>query len=189
MQFAYHGSRVEGIAYTNDFTGFGIFTSPSDPRTAQFDKGPGHFDMRHRITFTCVWEPRLKNLQGTADKIIDGWNLSSRVIGQTGFSFNATTGRDENGDTVFNDRPVGVGYNAFKEPEYATVDFRVARIIRFRERNNLEFIGEVFNVANRLNPTGINRVFGFNPTPNANFRSITSAENQRQFQLALRYSF
>jgi hypothetical protein len=189
MQFAYHGSRVEGIAFANDFTGFGIFTSPSDPRTASFDKGPGDFDMRHRITFTGVWEPRFRNLQGTASTILNGWNLSSRVIGQTGFAFNATTGRDENGDTIFNDRPSGIGYNAFKEPEYATVDFRLARNIRFRERNNIELMGEVFNVANRLNPTGINRVFGFNPTPNANFRTVTSAENTRQFQLAIRYSF
>jgi hypothetical protein len=185
MQFAYHGSRVEGIAFANDFTGFGIFTSPSDPRTASFDKGPGDFDMRHRITFTGVWEPRFRNLQGTASTILNGWNLSSRVIGQTGFAFNATTGRDENGDTIFNDRPSGIGYNAFKEP----VDFRLARNIRFRERNNIELMGEVFNVANRLNPTGINRVFGFNPTPNANFRTVTSAENTRQFQLAIRYSF
>jgi len=90
---------------------------------------------------------------------------------------------------VFNDRPAKFGYNAFKEPVYATVDFRVARNIRFRERNNIELMGEVFNVANRLNPTGINRVYGFNPTPNANFNSIISAENARQFQLALRYSF
>jgi len=189
MQFAYHTSKVEGVAFANDFTGFGIFTSPSDPRTAVQDKGPGDFDMRHRITFTGVWEPRLKNLKGTPNAILNGWNLSTRVIGQTGFSFNATTGRDENGDTIFNDRPANIGYNAFKEPEYATVDFRLARTIRIRERNSFELMGEVFNVANRLNPTGINRVFGFNPTPNANFRSVTSAENARQFQLALRYSF
>lgn len=189
MQFAYHGSKTDGVAFANDFTGFGIFTSPSDPRSAAQDKGPGDFDLRHRITFTGVWEPRLKNLTGAANTLLNGWNLSTRVIGQTGYSFNATTGRDENGDTIFNDRPTGIGYNAFKEPAYSTVDFRLARIVKIRERNNFEIIGEVFNVANRLNPTGINRVFGFNPTPNANFRSVTSAENQRQFQLALRYSF
>jgi hypothetical protein len=50
-------------------------------------------------------------------------------------------------------------------------------------------MAEVFNAANRLNPTNINRVFGFNATPNANFRTVTAAENARQFQLAIRYSF
>lgn len=189
MQFAHHTSKVEGVAFANDFTGFGIFTSASDPRTAAQDQGPGDFDMRHRITFTGVWEPRLKSLTGVANSLLNGWNLSTRVIGQTGFSFNATTGRDENGDTIFNDRPAKIGYNAFKEPEYATVDFRLARTVKFRESNSLELMAEVFNLTNRLNPTNINRVYGFNPTPNANFQSITAAENARQFQLAIRYSF
>ena len=92
FQFAYHTSEVKGVAFSNDFTGFGIVASPSDPRSAVQDKGPGDFDMRHRITFTSVWEPRLKSLTGAADKIINGWNLSSRLIGQTGFSFNPIFG-------------------------------------------------------------------------------------------------
>ena len=189
FQFAYHTSKVQGVAFSNDFTGFGIFTSPSDPKTATQDHGPGDFDMRHRITFTGVWEPRLAKLTGPANAILNGWNLSTRVIGQTGFSFNATTGRDENGDTIFNDRPANTGYNAFKEPGYSTVDFRLARTLKLRERSGIELMAEVFNVANRLNPTNINRVYGFNPTPNANFQQVTAAENARQFQLAIRYSF
>jgi hypothetical protein len=100
MQFAHHTSKVEGVAFANDFTGFGIFTSPSDPRTAAQDQGPGDFDMRHRITFPGVWEPRLKSLTGAANSLLNGWNLATRVIGQTRCSFNATTGRDENGDTT-----------------------------------------------------------------------------------------
>lgn len=189
MQFAYHLSKVEGVAFADDFTGFGIFTSASDPRNAAQDQGPGDFDMRQRLTFTGLWTPRLNSLKGTASTVLNGWELSTRVIGQGGFSFNATTGADNNGDTIFNDRPVGIGYNAYKLPPYATVDFRLARRVKFFERQSLEMIGEVFNVANRLNPTAINRVFGPNATPNANFRQVTSAENARQFQLAIRYSF
>ena len=189
MQFAYHTSKVSGVAFADDFTGFGIFTSPSDPRTAIQDQGPGDFDLRHRLTFTGVWEPRLRNLTGVANKLVNGWSISSRVIGQTGFSFNATTGRDENGDTIFNDRPLALGYNAFKLPEYATVDLRLSRKLKVREKGELELVGEGFNLANRLNPTAINRVFRFGATANANFRQVTSAENARQFQLAIRYSF
>ena len=50
-------------------------------------------------------------------------------------------------------------------------------------------MAEVFNITNRLNPTNINRVYGFNATPNANFQQVTAAENARQFQLAIRYPF
>ncbi len=189
MQFAYHTSKTSGVAFADDFTGFGIFTSPSDPRGAVQDQGPGDFDMRHRVTFTGVWEPRLRNLTGVANHLVNGWSVSSRVIGQTGFSFNATTGRDENGDTIFNDRPTAISYNAYKQPEYATVDLRLSRKVKVRENGELELVGEVFNMANRLNPTAINRVFGFGSTANANFRQVTSAENARQFQLAIRYSF
>ncbi len=69
------------------------------------------------------------------------------------------------------------------------MDFRLARTVKFRESNSLEWMAEVFNLTNRLNPTNINRVYGFNPTPNANFQSVTAAENARQVQLAIRYSF
>jgi hypothetical protein len=40
-----------------------------------------------------------------------------------------------------------------------------------------------------LNATNVNRTWGPNATPNANFNTATAAETSRQFQLALRYSF
>jgi hypothetical protein len=121
--------------------------------------------------------------------VVNGWMLSSRAIAQSGFSFTATTGRDENGDTVLNDRPVGIPRNSFQLPNYVTIDFRLTRNFQIFERQRLEFIAEVFNLPNRVNVTNVNRVWGFNPTPNANFQQATQAENARQFQLALRWSF
>jgi hypothetical protein len=188
LQVSYQYSKSNGFFFADDFIGFGIFTSPTDPRTLSFDGGPGDFDMRHRFLLTGAWEPTIRGFNAMTRNLINGWMISSRVISQNGFSFNATTGGDQNGDTVLNDRPIGIPYNAFKLPNYTTVDFRLTRNFRFRERNRLEFIAEAFNVANVVNATNVQRVWGPNPTPNANFRTVTAAENARQFQLALRWS-
>lgn len=189
LQTSYQYSKSNGFSYVDDFTGFGIFTSPTDPRTTAFDGGPGDFDMRHRYLLTGTWEPTLKGGTPAMRTLVNGWMLSSRAIAQSGFAFTATTGRDENGDTVLNDRPVGIPRNSFKLPNYVTIDFRLTRNFRLFERQRLEFIAEVFNLPNRVNVTNVNRVWGFNPTPNANFNQATQAENARQFQLALRWSF
>ena len=187
-QVAYHLSKTRGTAFVNDFTGFGIFTSPSDPLDLGVDEGPSDFDMRHRVSATAVWAPRLSRLSGVADAVLNGWRLSSRVIVSDGFRFNATTGQDTNGDTVFNDRPSGQGYNSFELPAYFTADVRLDRTIEFGGRT-LELIAEGFNLSNRLNPTNVNRTWGPNTTPNASFNTPTAAETARQFQLAVRVSF
>jgi hypothetical protein len=189
LQASYQFSKSHGFFFADDFTGFGIFTSPSDPRTLTYDGGPGDFDMRNRFLLTGTWEPTIRGLNAGTRALVNGWMISARAISQSGFSHNATTGRDDNGDTVLNDRPVGVPYNAFKLPNYTTVDFRLTRNFRFYERHRIEIIAEAFNVANTVNATNVNRVWGLGTTPNANFRATTAAENARQFQLAARWSF
>lgn len=189
LQGAYHLSRTNGAAFADDFTGFGIFTSPSDPLDVNVDRGPGDFDMRHRFTLTGVAEPKFNNLNKGLGVLLNGWQMSSRLIASAGYAFNATTGQDTNGDTIFNDRPTGIGYNAYSLPNYITLDLRLSRFIRLGESRRLELIGEGFNLTNRLNPTNVVRVFGPNATPNANFQQVTQAETARQFQLAVRFSF
>lgn len=145
--------------------------------------------MRNRFTLTGVAETKFARLGGLAAALINNWQLSSLVILSGGFAFNATTGADTNGDSIFNDRPSGAAYNAYTLPGYVTLDMRLSRILPLGEKMRLELIGEGFNLTNRLNPTGVNRVFGPNATPNANFNAVTSAETARQFQLAARFSF
>jgi hypothetical protein len=115
--------------------------------------------------------------------------VSSRIIASDGFRFNATTGQDANGDTVFNDRPAGQSYNSFENPAYVSVDVRFARLLPLGAGRKVELIVEGFNLLNRLNGTGVNRTWGPNDTPNANFNTLTGAETARQFQLAARFSF
>jgi hypothetical protein len=192
LQASYHYSKTEGVAFTNQpgsIVGFGIAISPSDPQNPRVDRGPGDFDMRHRFTLTGVYETQFQGLTGFTRRVVNGWMLASRTIAQTGFAFTGTTGADDNGDSVFNDRPVGAPYNSYNLPGYFTIDLRLARIFTVKERHKFEVIAETFNTANRLNATNVVRVFGLGTAPNANFRMPTQAETQRQLQLAVRYSF
>lgn len=190
FQLSYHLSKAKGTAYVNDFTGFGVFTSPSDPLSVEADRGPSDFDMRNRFSATFVYEPRLA-LNGGMGALLNGWQVSSRVIASDGFRFNATTGQDTNGDTIFNDRPVGQGYNSYELPGYFTLDVRLERSLGLGlgRGRRLELIAEGFNLTNRLNPTNVNRTWGPNATANANFNTPTGAETARQFQLAARFAF
>ncbi len=192
FQAGYLYQDVQGVAYVNGagaFTNFGATSVSAATENAAFDRGPGDFNQPHRFTLTGVWEPRLARLQGMAGQLVNGWQLSTRTVAQSGLPFSPVTGQDNNADTQFTDRPVGLGYNSARLPTYATVDLRLTRSFKVRESGRMEFVAEVFNVSSRLNVTNVNRTFGPNATPNANFNAPTAAETSRQFQLAVRYSF
>ncbi|MBA2305676.1 MAG: TonB-dependent receptor [Acidobacteria bacterium] len=189
LQAAHHLSKTTGTAFTNDFIGFGIFTTPSDPLNVDVDRGRGDFDMKHRFTITANAEPRFGGLSGMAATLLNGWQASTRLIASSGYAFDARTGQDTNGDTVFNDRPAGIPYNAFTLPSYLTLDLRLSRNIAVTTRTKVELIAEGFNLTNRLNPTNVNSNYGPGTSPSATFNQTTAAETPRQFQLAARFSF
>lgn len=191
FQAGYQYQDLDGLSFVNSsgaFTSFGAFTSGTDPNNPNFDRGRGDFSQPHRFTLTAVWDPKVQGPQALR-YAVNGWSFSTRTVAQSGLPFSPVTGQDTNGDTVFNDRPNGIRYNSFRLPTYATVDLRASRNFALGEFGRIEVIGEVFNVANRLNPTSVNQTFGPNATPNATFNTNTAAETARQFQLALRYSF
>jgi hypothetical protein len=192
FQASYHWSKVKGAGFSNDFTGFGIFTSPSDPQNIEADNGTGDFDMPHRFVLTGVFEPRFSGLEGAAGALANGWQLAPRVVATKNYPFTAVTGLDNNGDTVFNDRPVGVGYNTFRVPGYYAIDLRVARKFPVAKDRVLELIIEGFNLANQITPQGstaVNRTWGTGLTPNATFGQIINSQAARQFQIAFRLTF
>jgi hypothetical protein len=188
FQGSHHWSHVEGAAFANDFTGFGIFTSPSNPQDLAADTGTGDFDMPHRFTLVGVMETG-DSLDGFAGVALNGWVFAPRVVAAKGYPFNALTGQDNNGDTVFNDRPAGIGYNAYRVPGYYSIDMRFSRRLRFDANRNVELILEGFNLANQLIPTAVNRTYGPNATPNATFGQVITSQAPRQFQMAVRMNF
>lgn len=72
--------------------------------------GPGVGDARHRINVT------LNN------QIVRNLLLSFNVTGTSGVPYGIRTGRDDNGDLVFNDRPAGIGRNTERAAAQWTIN-------------------------------------------------------------------
>jgi hypothetical protein len=150
---------------------------------------PSLGDRRHRYQ-VAVNTQALKNL-----------NASLSVGGNTGTPYNITTGFDENNDSLFNDRPAGVGRNAVRTSSQATVSANVqyavslgaasaSRAVQDRPggdrgdrgpapaagRYRLVFTLSVNNLANRSNFSGFSGIrtspFFLTPTSVVNPRKI-----------------
>ncbi|HSK09787.1 MAG TPA: hypothetical protein VK911_09430, partial [Vicinamibacterales bacterium] len=78
----------------------GAFAIPASGDALDLEWGPSAGDVRHRMGASFNLAP-FKN-------VTMGLNLR----GQSGMPYNITTGRDDNRDGVFNDRPAGVTRNA-----------------------------------------------------------------------------
>jgi hypothetical protein len=81
-----------------------------------------------------------------------------------------------------------VGRNTGEGFDFASLDVRLSRRIRFTERFGLEVIAEGFNVFNRANLQLPNNVFGTGTTPLPAFGRATGAADPRQLQFGLRLS-
>jgi hypothetical protein len=80
----------------------GATSLPSDSLNPDLDWGPSRQDIRHRVQLQ-VNTPVLFGIRANANM-----NVAS------GVPYNMTTGRDDNDDGVFNDRPEGVSRNSLR---------------------------------------------------------------------------
>ncbi|MGO8791902.1 MAG: carboxypeptidase regulatory-like domain-containing protein [Terriglobia bacterium] len=71
----------------------GVTSSPSNSYDIKLDYGRAAFDIRHRVFL------------GGSFSLPKGVRLSPFMIANSGSPFNITTGQDNNGDSIFNDRP------------------------------------------------------------------------------------
>jgi hypothetical protein len=78
----------------------GPFSLPSNNLDLRLDRGPSSADFRH--LFSAFASRRLPK----------GFGLSAIIQATSALPYNVTTGFDDNGDTIINDRPRGVGRNS-----------------------------------------------------------------------------
>ncbi len=78
----------------------GPFSLPVNNFDLRAERGPSSADMRH--FFSAFGSKRL----------IRGFSMSAIVNATSALPYNITTGFDSNGDTVINDRPIGIGRNS-----------------------------------------------------------------------------
>jgi hypothetical protein len=89
------------------------FSLPADSTAPGADWGPARTDVTHRFfTFLSARLPR-------------GLRAGTALRAQSGLPYTITTGRDDNGDAVSNDRPAGVGRNTARGAPQVVVDARL----------------------------------------------------------------
>ena len=187
----------------DDVTDFTLETQPDDQTNLGAEWGPSSFDQRHRFVASGVWQSPMGN--GRLAWLAD-WSVAPIVTYASGRPFTALAGFDWNGDVhADTDRarlPSGLpaGRNSGIGPAYFSVDLRVARTIAARDRTRVELTLEAFNLFNRVNYSGVNRVFGSQIVPDGTIRGdaalaptmpggFTSALPARQLQLGVRIRF
>jgi hypothetical protein len=77
--------------------------------------GPARGDSRHRLNW---------NVGAPIERLGLFLSLNGRL--QSGVPYNLTTGGDDNGDAIFNDRPIGVARNSLRGDYTTQTDFRLA---------------------------------------------------------------
>ncbi len=169
---AYTLSRIEND--TDD-----INFRPVDSRLADAESGPSLNDRRHILAVNG-----LVRIGGIID-------LVPVLFVSSGQPLNVTTGRDDNGDTIFNDRPAGVGRNSERTSGFAQFDLGLLRTFRAGPAS-IEARAEIFNVFNRTNFSGFFNfgASGVRPDEAGTLAfQPTVAGSARQVQLTARIRF
>ena len=130
---------------------------PANPYDLSSESGYSNFDRRHKFAANAVWSPVVGSDRSALTRaLLDGWTLAPAITIFSGLPFTAQADNNLTGSSGGGARVPFITRNAFRAPAQATVDFRVSRRIRLSESTNLEFLGEAFNLFNRVNVTSVN---------------------------------
>jgi hypothetical protein len=182
--------------FTATNTPFNVF----DPGA---DSGRSNFDRRHKFVFSAVYAPRVKSASKFATALLDGWSIAPIYQVFSGIAYNGAVSGSNGGAGSLNrsggqNRLIGLlDRNSFTGPTQNIFNLRLSRRFYIKEKANVEFLGEVFNLPNTLLVTGVNStmyslVSGSLVFNNA-FGGVTAADStlfrERQVQLGLRFQF
>lgn len=197
LQFSINYTLSKGINDSPDGDVEGVFSS--DPTNRNLDKGYSSADQRHTFISTVVYQPTFGIKSGALNYLFNHNQFGFIVAANSGERFNIIANTpDLNGDDVAGDRPVGVMRNAGRTPPLYNVDLRYSRFFDFTERYRLEVFGEFQNLFNtnsivsfsntRVN---VNQTTGelTAPLPDFTLRNSSTAQESRQFQLGLKFTF
>ena len=170
------------FSHANDDTN-DVFDLPANNYDLRPEWGRATFDRRHRLNLTSVWF------------LPWGFQMGSILTLTSRAPFNITTGFDDNGDGVANDRPPGVTRNTGQGPSFTGLDVRFSKRFRFeapackqakelRAFRQLELVVDAFNVLNHPNLTNV-----VGEVSSSLFGKATAALPARTIQVALRFSF
>jgi hypothetical protein len=159
---------------------------PNDPHDLDAEYGYARGHERYRAVLTGVFHAPW------------GFTVAPILEYGSGQPWTHRLGYDANGDGKNSDRPVGVGRNTEKGPDFRQLSLRLTKGFR-TPFGQLEGIAEAFNVTNETNydvqsvsggeflaaPTAANPAGVRNP----NFGKFTNTLRPREFQLGVRWLF
>ena len=164
--------------------------APEDPSNLQRDYGNSDDDVRHYVVGQALYEPRFS---APGFHWVNGFELSSTMLYNSGYPINVTSGIDLNKDGNLNDRPLFVGRNSLTGPSILEVDARLQRAFIVRERFHLIASMEAENLLNSTNPacsTSGGCTGAVISTAGAvDFGRITSARTARNVQFGVKVTF
>jgi outer membrane receptor protein involved in Fe transport len=162
-----------------DTSGNFFFSQPQDAGNIAAERGRSDNDQRHRLAISGTL-----SAPPSASRLLGGWHFSYIYTYTSALPFNIQLPNDRNGDTNFNDRPVGVGRNAGQGFDFRSLDLRLSRTFPLRTGIFLEAMLEGFNVLDRANDQVPNNSFG-SPT----FGKPTAVNDPRQVQVGVRVAW
>ncbi|HEY4358478.1 MAG TPA: carboxypeptidase regulatory-like domain-containing protein [Acidobacteriaceae bacterium] len=212
----------------NPYLGTGI-PGPStlDPNNISKDYGNSSLDVRRRFVMALTYQPET-HFHGWKDEVLGGWRIAPVWQVQSGLPYTpyvsgypleSVSGvRSANGAGGTSGRIDAIRRNQYYRPKTDKADVRLGKNFYFNvnrftlDRLRLEFLAEVFNVANHQNITGIQNtaynlsagsVAGLTPNTSTTYDVLTLQPNfgtynnsnsnytytPRQLQLAVRLHF
>ena len=196
----------KAIDFDQNSVTFTASNSPLNPYDVRRDKSLSDYDQRKRFTMSGLWQPPAERIGFKPLRVfLDGFQFSGIVTLADGRPYSGTMSGNPTPAGTFSgllgaggsSRVPFVGRNTYTNPGMATVDARIAREIRLSERFRWQLMAEAFNLANRVNITGINttqyNVRGAMLFPRTDFQGIsatgTNIVRERQIQLGTRFIF
>jgi hypothetical protein len=185
LQFA--GTYTYSHALSNTL---GEGGAPEDPTNLARDYGNSEDDIRHYLVFQGLYEPVFHQ---HSLHWINGFEISTSGIYNSGYPINITSGADLNNDGIINDRPAFVGRDSLQGPSMFQLDARLSRTFTIAERYKLQAILESENLLNSTNAncstSGGCSGAVVSTAGAADFGRITSARTARNVQIGAKFTF
>jgi hypothetical protein len=186
--FSFHGSYTFSKTINNSESVANLADIPQG-QDRNLERAISRQSVPHRFTLAVVSQIP------SGVRALNDFRFSSLVTLESGRFYNVFAGSDVNGDgNPTSDRPGTLGRNTLKGPNFATVDLRVGREFRLRERLSLELTADLFNLLNRTNIKDLNTLYGAPdlsrpPDPNLGFGTPRDVGNPFQFQYGAKFRF
>jgi len=169
----------------------------TDPTNLDRDKGPNLLDTRHNFNGSIVFQPSVSSDNRALAGILNNNQIGILMQMNSSLPFNIISNRDLNNDGFGSDRPVNVARNSMYLPARYNVDMRYSRFVPFRGNLRAEVIGELKNVFNTVQWSGVTSTIAVDTLGNPLAPIPTTAEGfrpnggyeQREFQLGFRLRF